>query len=94
MGATMLYWSDRNACTITAVSPSGKSIEVKQDIATRIDKNGMSDSQEYSYEPNRNAKPLTFTLRKNGKWVQKGSPMNAGTHLLVGKRDQYYDYSF
>lgn len=94
MGATMLGWSDRHACTITAISPSGKSIEVKQDIATRIDKNGMSELQEYSYEPDPNTKPVTFTLRKNGKWVLKGSSMNAGTHLLVGKRDQYYDYSF
>lgn len=94
MGATMLCWSDRHACTITAVSPSGKSIEVKRDIATRTDKNGMSESQDYSYKPNPNAPAQTFTLRKNGKWVAKGSTMNAGTHLLIGKRDQYYDCSF
>ncbi len=91
MGATILLWSDRQACTIRKIS--GKSLWVSEDIATRTDKNGMSDCQSYSYQTT-NALENTwkeFVLNKNGKWVQKDS---TSTSLLIGKRDQHYDFSF
>jgi hypothetical protein len=92
MGATILYWTDRNAATITEVGKSGKIVRVVEDVAIRTDENGMSDSQTYRYEPGTGS-PRTFTLRKNGAWVEQGSSMK-GTRLAIGARRHYYDYSF
>lgn len=92
MGATILGWTDRRACTITQVSKSGKRVGIVEDIATRVDKNGMSDSQEYSFERG-SGSPTFFTLRKNGAWVRQGESMR-GQRLAIGKRDHYYDFSF
>ncbi len=78
MGATILMHTDSYAATIVAVN-SPKSINIQRDKATRIDNNGMR----------------TFTKRKNGRWVEKGSgTMWNGTKLGIGKRKEYYDYSF
>lgn len=92
MGATILSWSDRHAATITEVSKSGKRIGVVEDIATRTDNNGMSDSQSYDYSPG-NGGPRYFTLRKNGAWVAEGESMK-GQRILIGTRDSHFDYSF
>ena len=92
MGATQLCWSDRHACTITEVSKSGKRIGVVRDNAERTDKNGMSDSQDYSFTPGTGS-PMYYTLRKNGAWVREGDSMN-GSRLAIGKRSEYHDYSF
>jgi hypothetical protein len=92
MGATILGWTDRRACTITEVSKSGKRVGIVEDIATRIDKNGMSDSQEYTFERGTGS-PSFFTLRKNGAWVRQGESIR-GQRLAIGKRNHYYDYSF
>lgn len=92
MGATICYWSDRHACTITNVL-SPKKIEVIEDEAIRIDKNGMSEDQEYYYKPAMGT-PQIFVLRKNGRWVRKGESMKSGAGLVIGVRDSYYDYSF
>ena len=86
MGVTILHWTDREAGTIVKVTP--KTIHVTEDKATRIDKNGMSESQEYTYETNPNAKPDIFRLTKRG-WRN-----SAGNGLLIGIRRKYYDYSF
>lgn len=93
MGATIGHWTDRTACTIIGVSASGREVRVREDNAKRIDKNGMSECQDYEYSPNLDGCVSTFTLRKNGRYVQKGSDMR-GTSLWVGHRRQYYDYSF
>jgi hypothetical protein len=92
MGATILHWTDRTACTITAISKSGKRVEVVEDNAIRTDDNGMSDSQSYRYEPGTGS-ARAFTLRKNGAWVAEGQSMK-GTRLAIGARRHYYDYSF
>lgn len=92
MGATLLCWSDRRAATVVEIS-SAKRIGIVEDIATRIDKNGMSDSQEYSYAPGTGS-PSYFTLRKNGAWVREGESQKGGQRLAVGNRDHYHDFSF
>jgi hypothetical protein len=92
MGATILGWTDRRACTITQVSKSGKRVGIVEDIATRVDENGMSDSQEYSFERGTGS-PTFFTLRKNGAWVRQGESIR-GQRLAIGTRDHYYDFSF
>ena len=92
MGATILMYSDRHAATVVAVK--GKSVFVVEDIATRTDKNGMSETQEYSYAPNPNGPTEEFTLRKNGTYVKAGGSMRTGTILRIGERDAYHDFSF
>lgn len=90
MGATMLSWTDRHAGTVVEIvryKSSGRInyIVVQSDEAIRTDKNGMSECQNYEYRRN----PLGSTHRyvanrKTGKFK----------HLLLGHRDNYYDYSF
>lgn len=93
MGATILSWSDRRAATVTQVSKFGKRIAVVDDIATRVDKNGMSEVQEYVYTPG-NSGPSYFTLRKNGAWVREGESMKGGQRIALGYRNTFHDFSF
>lgn len=98
MGCTLCHWTDRDAATVIEVmkNKAGKvtKVRVQADKAHRQDKNGMSESQSYVFEIDPNGKILEFTLRKNGRWAQKGSPMTGGTGISFGRRDAYYDYSF
>lgn len=94
MGATILYFSDRAACTVIWVSENGKLAEIQEDKAIRLDSNGQSDSQEYRYEPDPDGKRSHISLRKNGKYMLKGGAMKNGTVVMLGERDKYYDYGF
>lgn len=85
MGATICYWTDRRAATIVKVTRC--QIHVQEDIARRVDTNGMSECQEYEYEPDPNGAVTIFRKTKRG-W--KGN----GAGLLIGSRQHYYDYSF
>lgn len=87
MGATILGWSDRHACTIVKVTPS--TIHAQQDIATRIDTNGMSEVQQYTYEHDETATIEVFRKTKRG-WRKAGG----GNALRIGDRSEYHDYSF
>jgi hypothetical protein len=91
-GATVLAWTDRYAATVVKVTP--RSITVREDTATRTDKNGMSESQSYEYAPNPEGREWTFTLRADGKFYERGAAMGKGYKLLVGERRAYHDYSF
>lgn len=94
MPATLLYWSDRKPATVIRVSPSGREVAIQRDRSTRIDDNGMSEGQVYEYERDPDALVEVFTLRKNGRWVEKGMRMGQGLRLGLGYREEYYDYSF
>lgn len=85
-GATILCYSDRHAATIVKVT--AKQIHVQQDKATRIDKNGLSEIQEYSYERDETASVQIFRLTKRG-WRNSN-----GDGLRIGERLEYYDPSF
>ncbi len=52
MGATIHVGSDSYPATVIQVTRNGKRLVIQEDIAIRIDNNGMSESQEYTYEPN------------------------------------------
>lgn len=97
MGATRLGWTDRHACTIVEVlrtrAGQVKAVVVQRDKATRTDSNGMSEAQSYAFEPDPNASRVTYSLRKTGRFVRAGDSMG-GDRLLIGRRDEYYDYSF
>jgi hypothetical protein len=96
-GATILHWTDRTACTIVAVrltkKGAPKEVDVRRDVATRTDANGMSDCQSYSYAPDPKGHIETFSLRKNGAWVRLGESLK-GTRLKIGARNHFYDFSF
>lgn len=49
-GATILHWTDREAWEVIKVSKSGKEVTIQKYDAERIDKNGMSEVQDYKYE--------------------------------------------
>jgi hypothetical protein len=93
MGATVLMWTDRTACTIVEVV-NDKTIVVTADKATRTDDWGMSDAQSYLYETQPDGHRVTYTLRKNGAWIAQGQSMKNGNRLAIGIRNTYYDYSF
>lgn len=99
MGATLIMYTDRHAYSV--VSWDGKILGVTQDIISRVDSNGMSDSQDYAYVTNHNASPEYYKKDKKNKWVRivfneetmRWKQYRCGT-LKVGFRDEYYDYSF
>ncbi len=99
MGCTILMWSDRHAATIIGIK--NKIIKVQRDIATRTDKNGMSESQDYDYQEDPNGSIYFFKQDKDGSFrevrenIMTGRYNYAnGTRLLVGIREEYYDFSF
>lgn len=103
MGATVCGYSDRHAGTVTGVRPVAKGqafeVSVQQDTATRTDKNGMSESQEYAYTPDPKGRVYRFRLDKSGRYREVGSDgrmakKGDGYGLLLGHRDEYYDFSF
>ena len=91
-GATVCFWTDRHAATVTEVVlfKSGarqgqvRSITVQEDTVTRVDGGGMSDSQSYEFTPNPAGAKRTFHTDKSGRTPG----------LAVGGRSHYYDFSF
>jgi hypothetical protein len=94
-GCTVLLWTDRKAATVVAsfVERKRTYVTVQYDTATRTDDNGMSESQDYAYEPNPNGIKRDFELRPDGRWSERGS-RGKGNGLLIGVRQAYHDYSF
>jgi hypothetical protein len=99
MGATVLSWTDRHAATIVHVG--SKLIVVQEDNFTRVDNNGLSESQTYTYERNPNGAKYTFRRGKDGRWTEvrwnaetKRFRKVDGRGLRIGEREQYHDFSF
>lgn len=90
-GVTVFHYTDRSAGTVERISPSGKTVWIRPDRAIRKDRNGMSESQQYAYEPVEDAKLMRATLRKDGQWRLSGY---MGYKVAFGFRDAYHDYSF
>lgn len=95
MGATVLHWTDRSACTVEYVSPDKRELWVRYDTAIRTDSHGMSDSQSYRYEPNPQGILRAFFLTAEG-WREGRTRRGRGKGgaLLLGVRQHYHDYSF
>lgn len=86
-GATIVVGSDRYACTVVDITPSGKTVTVQDDIAIRTDSNGRSPAQTYRYERNLTGHFTRFRFTKRG-WT------SGSRRLVLGVRDHYYDYDF
>ena len=105
MGATILHWTDRSAATIIKVEVirGVTYVTTQDDKAIRTDKNGMSESQEYSYSPDPTGCIRVFKKHpktnfwkfcvlnsETGRYVQQ----KHGSGLKIGVREEYYDFSF
>lgn len=103
-GATVLLWTDRHAYEVIEVSNDKKRVVVQQYFPKRIDKNGMSESQEYEYKELSPVKEVIVwkwggwrferdvMKHQQGltKWVKKYPKVN----IIWGVKREYYDYSF
>jgi len=104
MGVTMTSYTDRHAGTIIEVKKMGKGllITVQADNVKRIDNNGISESQEYEFTPDPQGAIYYYKQTEpNTRWISMY--LNPETNrfkkcerggLFVGKRDEYYDFSF
>lgn len=93
MGATILMYTDRHAATVVQIVTPFEII-IQEDTATRTDKNGMSECQQYAYTPNLEAVRLRVRKNRLGQWkIVKNQPLG-GTVVSLGERDHYHDYSF
>ena len=98
-GATILCWSDRRAATVIEVT--GLIVKVQHDTATRTDKNGMSDMQDYTFEYDPRGCIETFRRGSDGKyhavqWSDATKRWNkaGGGSLIIGKRNHFRDFGF
>jgi hypothetical protein len=90
MGVTELCYSDRHPFTVVAIlSPTR--IQVQRDDTKRTDNNGFSEHQDYEYTPNPDAAIITLRLNKHGRWKALGDPQ--GCTYLIGKHEEYYDFT-
>lgn len=102
MGVTFLHWTDRSAGTIFRVFTVGKTtyIETRDDDYKRIDKNGMSEEQDYEFKTRVNGCKRYFRIGRKGFWEsvkqnEAGRWVKSGSRgLRIGDRDHYHDFSF
>lgn len=95
MGATIYAGSDAYPATVSRVSPSGKTIWVQHDEHMVVSGTWEAGNVDYVTYPNPNAEEHQYTLRANGRWMAKGTPINARYgHLGLGHRRYAQDPSF
>ena len=99
-GATVCHYSDRTACTVIRISPSGKTFWMQEDTAILdnwkpdIKPGGFAghcsnnNEQTYKYSPNPEGHVHRASLRKDG-WFRTTN----GEPVLPGRR-QFHDYNF
>lgn len=101
MGATITHWSDRDPVTVVAVREfkSGarkgqpREIDVQHDTWKVVSGSAGDGSAKYEYERDTNGAIATYIVNLKGKWVLKGQG-GAGSGLILGSRDKYFDPSF
>jgi hypothetical protein len=99
-GATVCHHSDRTACTIIKISPSGKTIWMREDTATLDDwkpeiiPGGFAghcvnnNEQTYKYSPDPDGPVHRASLRKDGRYRTTN-----GERVIPG-RHHFHDYNF
>lgn len=97
-GATYSIGSDRYPYTVISVNfkedGTPKTLMVQADKYERINRNDNSEQQEYVFSPNPSALIIFLTLRKNGRWVETGQPLDSPGRWIIGERQAYKDPSF
>jgi hypothetical protein len=107
-GATICYWSDREACTVIEVK-SPRCITIQRDIVKLLNgaDSGEPDAlkvtpggfvahtegvQRWECIRGPLGRKYEVTLRKNGKWILRGDSLH-GTEVIAG-RHEHYDYNY
>lgn len=93
MGTTHLSWTDRHPYTVIEVSANGKRCKVQEDSYTRTDDHGVSECQQYTFEPNPKGAIVELKLGRDGCWYGPGGKKN-GARFMIGVRKAYHDFSF
>ncbi len=94
-GATRRVGSDCYPYTIIEVGSDAKFIRVQADSYKVVEGNFMQGNAVVEYSPNPEGDIITYTLRKNGKYIQQGAPMNmGGVSIGINGRRYYQDPSF
>lgn len=92
-GGSTCYLSDTYAVVVTEVSTSGKTVKVRSVEAS--ERMGETGGFGYRFRATEEdlANPVgpekVFTMRSNGRYVQKGSPTKSGLRLSVGQAIEY-----
>lgn len=87
-GATLVLWTDRHAYTVIAVSASGKTATLQRDKAVHDkSKRGGMGHQNWLVTPDPGGVTIIARLGKKG-W------RSGGSKVLMGVRDEHYDWSF
>lgn len=95
MGVTQCLWSDRHAWEVIAVKDE-RHVTVRQLTAKRIDKNGMSECQEYEFTSDEKNPTYNLYKTKKGKWVIRvgRNGVDSSYGWCFGTASEYYDPSF
>lgn len=99
MGVTNTGYTDRFPGTIIAIVNG--IVTVQEDIAIRVDTNGMSESQSYLYVINPKGHLEYYRKGKDNRWQRVvRNPKTgrwvkvSGWGLYIGVREKYHDFSF
>ncbi len=99
-GATVCHYSDRTACTVIRISPSGKTIWVQEDTAAldgwkpEFIPGGFvghcvnNSGQTYKYSPNPEGVVHRASRRKDGRF------RTTNGQAVVPGRHHFHDYNF
>lgn len=91
-------WTDVLPCLILEVKGKTMIVEELGHVGDHtVPGSGRGHQDWIIYRHDRDYEPIirVFTLRKNGRWVEKGSPMNQGYHGNVHDKPWYhYDWEF
>ncbi len=95
MGATTGAGSDCYPHTIIEVSPMLDWIIIQADRYEPVEGFNYYSNQQYNYFPNAKGARTKYTLRKNGRYMQDGTPMKYDFHrVAIDFRRYYQDPSF
>lgn len=101
---TICRYTDRHSYTVIKISASGKTLTLQRDNCRRLDApvtipEGWSghtinnSSIRWECTPNPDGNTTTASIRKNGKWVEKGYKIGEGGRVIRGSHE-HYDYNF
>lgn len=85
-GVTYNMYTDSHACTV--IKRTKCTLTIQEDEATRVDKNGMSDSQEYTYKRDENGRIHI------ARWSKKRNCFICDEKAISVGRHEYYDYTY
>ena len=91
-GVTYLCGSDRYPFSIIEVI-NERTIRIQSDISTPAPGYDYYSNQVHTFAPNPKGRIRTLTLRKDGRWIEKGQSMKSFSYV-IGIRSEYSDPSF